>query len=295
MSGKVIGAAVTVRFFMPSPRLAPYISTYYLTEVNIEPGQRIEDWLHPEWANVRIAHNQEWYAALGPAPLQPTPPLIATGPTSYTGHFTTGAARIWGIGIMPLGWARLVDAPAADYADRISDGAAEPVFAGFAPLLERTFGAKPDPAAEAARIDAHLLELLDSRPPVPDEARIRAAHQVLIDEEISSVGEFAARLGISTRSLERLSRRAFGFPPKLLLRRQRFLRSLAQFMLDPSLTWISTLDWHYVDQAHFVRDFKRFMGMSPSSYAAHDHPVLRAAAQARTAAAGAAVQALHRP
>jgi AraC-like DNA-binding protein len=295
MSGKVIGAAVTVRFFMPSPRLAPYISTYYLTEVNVEPGQWIEDWLHPEWANLRIAHNQEWYAAVGPAPLTRTPSLVATGPTSYAGHFTTGPARIWGIGLMPLGWARFVAAPAAVYADRICDGEAEPEFAGFAQLLERTFGAAPDPAAEAARIDAFLLDLLDRCPPSTDEKRIRAAHKVLIDEDISSVGEFAAKLGISIRSLERLSHRAFGFPPKLLLRRQRFLRSLAQFMLDPTLTWISTLDSHYVDQAHFVRDFKRFMGMSPSTYAAHDHPVLRAAAQARTAAAGAAVQALHKP
>jgi AraC-like DNA-binding protein len=295
MSGKVIGAAVTVRFFMPSPRLAPYISTYYLTEVNIEPGQWIEDWLHPEWANLRIAHNDDWYAALGPAPLQRTPKLIATGPTSYTGHFTTGPARIWGIGLMPLGWARLVDAPAADHADRICDGTAEPVYAGFAPLLGEIFAAQPDPAGEAARIDAHLLELLGSRPPAPDEARIRAAHQVLIDEDISAVGGFAERLGISTRSLERLCHRAFGFPPKLLLRRQRFLRSLAQFMLDPAMTWISTLDSHYVDQAHFVRDFKRFMSMSPSAYASHDHPVLRAAARARSAAAGAAVQALHQP
>ena len=295
MSGKVIGAAVTVRFFMPSPRLAPYISTYYLTEVNIDPGQWVEDWLHPEWANLRIAQSDDWYAAVGPAPLQPAPRMIATGPTSYTGHFTTGPARIWGVGIMPLGWARFVDAPAADYADRICDGASEPVYAGFAPLLDGIFGAQPDPAAEAARIDAYLLELLGSRPPAPTEARIRAAHKVLIDEDISSVGEFAQRLGISTRSLERLCHRAFGFPPKLLLRRQRFLRSLAQFMLDPSLTWISTLDWHYVDQAHFLRDFKRFMGMSPSAYAARDHPVLRAAAQARAAAAGAAVQALHQP
>jgi AraC-like DNA-binding protein len=295
MSGEVIGAAVTVRFFMPSPRLAPYISTYYLTEVNIAPGQRIEDWLHPEWANLRIAHNDDWQAALGPAPLERAPRLIATGPTSYTGHFTTGPARIWGVGLMPLGWARLVDAPAADYADRICDGSAEPVYSGFAPLLEAIFTAQPDAAGEAARIDAYLLELLGSPSPAPDEARIRTAHQVLIDADISSVGEFAERLRISTRSLERLCHRAFGFPPKLLLRRQRFLRSLAQFMLDPSLTWISTLDWHYVDQAHFVRDFKRFMGMSPSTYAARDHPVLRAAAQARTAAAGAAVQALHQP
>jgi AraC-like DNA-binding protein len=295
MSGKVIGAAVTVRFFMPSPRLAPYISTCYLTEASIEPGQWIEDWLHPEWANLRIARNDEWHAAVGPAPLRPVPNLIATGPTSYTGHFTTGPARIWGIGIMPLGWARFFSAPAADFADQICDGGTEPVFAGFAPLLGAIFSDKPDPAAEAARIDAYLLELLDRCPPPVDEARIRAAHRVLIDEDVATVGEFAAKLGVSTRTLERLSHRAFGFPPKLLLRRQRFLRSLAQFMLDPAMTWISTLDSQYVDQAHFVRDFKRFMGMSPSAYAAHDHPVLRAAAQARAAAAGAAVQALHQP
>jgi hypothetical protein len=37
------------------------------------------------------------------------------------------------------------------------------------------------------------------------------------------------------------------------------------------------------------------MAMSPSRYAAVEHPVLRAAAQARNASAGAAVQALHRP
>jgi AraC-like DNA-binding protein len=295
MSGNDIGTAVTVQFFMPSPRLAPYISTYYLTEVRIAPGQLVEDWLHPEWANLRIAHHDDWHAAIGPAPLARTPHLIATGPTSYAAHFTTGPTRIWGVGIMPLGWARLIDAPAADYADRFCDAASEPIFADLAPLLDTIFAGEPDAAGEAERIDAHFLALLDRRPPAADEARIRTAHQVLIDEEITSVSEFADRLGISTRSLERLCQRAFGFPPKLLLRRQRFLRSLAQFMLDPAMTWISTLDWHYVDQAHFVRDFKRFMGMSPSAYAARDHPVLRAAAQARTAAAGAAVQALHQP
>lgn len=280
---------------MPSPQLAPYISTYYLTEVAIAPGDRIEDWLHPEWANLRLRQDDNWKAGIGAEPLRHAPELIATGPTSKSAHFVTGAMRTWGVGLLPLGWARLIDAPATDYADRFTDGRAEPAFAHFSPLLDRVFGDTPDPAAEAARIDAFLLEMLAIRPPAEDEPRIHAAHTALIDHTISSVAELAERLGMSARSLERLSLRAFGFPPKLLLRRQRFLRSLAQFMLDPSLTWIRTLDWHYVDQAHFVRDFKRFMGMSPSTYAALDHPVLRAAARARAAAAGAAVQALHRP
>jgi AraC-like DNA-binding protein len=117
----------------------------------------------------------------------------------------------------------------------------------------------------------------------------------LLDPQIETVTDLTDHVGMNVRSLERLSRRAFGFPPKLLLRRQRFLRSLARFMLDPSLTWLSTLDYQYHDQSHFVRDFKRFMGMSPSAYAKLDKPILIAAARARMEIAGAAVQGLHNP
>ena len=287
--------AVSVRFFMPSPALAPYVTTYYLTEVDLPAGETIEDWLHPEWANLRFGSNASWHGAIGAAPLAAVPRFAATGPTCHATRFRNAAMRSWGIGLLPLGWARLIDVPAADHADRTCDGAADRVFAHFAPLLAILFDRSPDPAAEAAAIDAHLVGLLGARSPHEDEARIRAAHQALLDPEIGTVAALAQRIGMSARSLERLSLRAFGFSPKLLLRRQRFLRSLAQFMLDPSLSWIRTLDWHYVDQAHFVRDFKRFMGMRPSTYAGLEHPVLRAAARARAAAAGEAVQALHRP
>jgi AraC-like DNA-binding protein len=206
-----------------------------------------------------------------------------------------GPIRVWGVGILPLGWARLFDARAADYADRSVDGQADPAFVRLAPLADRLFGSTPDPRGEADRIDAHLCSMLADLDSGDDEDRIRMAHAALLDDEIMSVSDLSERLGMSSRTLERFSLRTFGFSPKLLLRRQRFLRSLAQFMLDPSMTWISTLDWHYVDQAHFVRDFKRFMAMAPSFYAAQDHPVMSAAAKARAAAAGAAVQALHRP
>ena len=45
------------------------------------------------------------------------------------------------------------------------------------------------------------------------------------------VGAFGVA-GVSERSFGRLSRRAFGFAPSLLLRRQRFLRTLGAVMLD---------------------------------------------------------------
>lgn len=284
-----------MRFFLPSPQLAPYISTYYLTEVSAGDGTLIEDWLHPEWANLRLSNRDCQQAAFGADKLSPVAPMNACGPTSTSIHFTTGPARIWGVGILPLGWARFTEASAADYADRFCDLTREPAFASLAPLCGELFGDEPEPLAEAARIDAFFMRLLDRTQPSPHEPQLRAAHRSLLDEQINSVGEFAEHLHMSARTLERLSLRAFGFSPKLLLRRQRFLRSMAQFLLDPSLSWIRTLDSHYVDQAHFVRDFKRFMGMSPSAYSTREHPILGAAAKARAATLGAAVQALHKP
>jgi hypothetical protein len=81
------------------------------------------------------------------------------------------------------------------------------------------------------------------------------------------------------------------FRPKLLLRRQRFLRSHAQFMLEARLrAWSAALDWQYYDQAQFVRDFRSFMGMTPSEYADTPHPILEKIMAQRIADQGAAPQ-----
>jgi methylphosphotriester-DNA--protein-cysteine methyltransferase len=60
----------------------------------------------------------------------------------------------------------------------------------------------------------------------------------------------------------------------MLLRRQRFLRSLTDFTVDPSLKWVGALDAAYHDQAQFVRDFREFMGMTPTEYGQRDKPVV---------------------
>lgn len=286
------GGALKIRFFLPSPQLAPYVTTYYLTETEGLGEGTIEDYLHPEWGNVRLAVEGRIAASIGSGPIAEVPRFVATGPTSLSTRFRLSSGRYWGIGLLPAGWARFVDAPARSHADRYAEIAADPAFARLRPLAEAVAGCAGI-AEEHAVIDSHMLGLLDR--PGKDEERTLAAHRALLDTEVESVAALAAAVGISPRSLERLASQVFGFPPKLLLRRQRFLRCLAQFMLDPSLKWLRTMDWHYHDQAHFTRDFRRFMGMSPREYARLDHPVLRAAAIARLQAAGEAVQGLHSP
>ena len=112
---------------------------------------------------------------------------------------------------------------------------------------------------------------------------------------LRSVAELAERSGLNARTLERLCRRAFGFAPKLLLRRQRVMRSLAAFMLRKSGNWSDVIDHHYHDQAHFVRDFRAFMHMSPREYAGLDHPILTAFMPERVRIWGSPAQTLDRP
>jgi len=288
------GPAVKLRFALPAEELRPFITTYYRTEVQCSPNEPwLEDYLHPEWPNLRFMEKGFSEAAIGQGPLETTPPFSVSGPTSLATRFRISSGSSWGIGLMPLGWATFVDGQAGDYADRAVDGLADPAFAALHSLANDLEASDGNFAHEFEIIESHMAGLIGN--PVRNAEKITAINTALVDPEIATVADLAKQVDMNVRSLERLSRKAFGFTPKLLLRRQRFLRSLAQFMLDPSLNWLSTLDHHYHDQAHFVRDFRRFMGMPPSTYSKLEKPFLIAAAQARMEIAGEAVQGLHDP
>jgi AraC-like DNA-binding protein len=264
--------SIEVSFYRLAAVLQPYFTALYMFEIACEDDAPFEDRLHPEWAAMRFTQGQVPVAAIGPAELRPQWPFVVSGPNSQSIHFELRTARIWGLGVLPAGWAKFVDGPARDFADRTVSGMAEPAFRVFAPILEMVQDSSAEPEATARRINAYLLQHADL--PSPHEALVAACHTALRDAEVSSVSQLGERLGLSARSLERLCARYFGFPPKLLLRRQRFLRSLAQFTLDTGSNWSKALDGQYYDQAHFVREFRSFMGMTPREYAEMPHPVM---------------------
>ena len=286
------GCTVTARFYPPPPELRAYFTTFYTTTLEMPAGERVTDWLHPEWAGLRFITGAAPDAEIAGRPPLPPTPFIAHGPTSTTVRFSAGPMRMWGIGLLPLGWATFVGTSAHEFADVIVDGHGDPAFAPFVPLADALIGGEPNPLAELERIAAFFTARVH---PVADEARILACHVALLDPEVGTVAELAEHARLPAYTLERLCRRHFGFAPQLLLRRQRFMRSLAEFMLDPSLKWIGAMDGHYHDQAQFVRDFHRFMGMSPRDYSSRPHPILAEVMRARFESAGAAVQALHPP
>lgn len=278
--------AIDVRFYRLSEALQPYFTALYAFDFECPEGEVVEDYLHPEWTAMRFSVGLVPMGCIGSGELRPQWPFVVSGPTSRPLHFGITSGRIWGLGLQPAGWARFASGSVAELTDTTVDGSVHPAFAPFRPIQDIV----SDPALEAdgiaERINALLME--HEGRPFRHEELIFACQEALRDPDIANVAGLGERLGINARALERLCNRYFGFPPKTLLRRQRFLRSLARYMLDGERVWSSALDEHYYDQAQFVKDFRAFMGMTPSEYGAMPHPIIDRIIAQRMADQGAA-------
>lgn len=283
---------IDVRFFPPPPELEGCFSTFYRATFTMPGGERVRDHLQPEWANLRFFSGDAPDAKIVGGQALSRARFTATGPSALPTEFHLGTTRMWGVGLFPLGWVKFINASAEDMANTLVDGEGHDAYANFAHLPDTLFGEEPDDDAEYQRIIDCFLAL---NKPHPDEDRIMAVHAALVDPNLSNVSELAERSGLSQRTLERLCQRAFGFSPKRLLRRQRVMRSLAAFMLAQGRNWSASIDDHYHDQAHFVRDFRSFMTMSPREYAALDHPILTAFMPERVRIWGSPAQTLDKP
>ncbi len=279
-------------FILPTPALRKYITTYYFFEIEAADGAELADVLHPEWASARFMLEGKIDASIVPHPPQHVPPASITGPTSRACHISCSKAKMAGIGLLPLGWHRLISADASKRANQVLDVNSDPAFAVFASIWQQ-IKAMTDPEHIVAVFDAHLLAALNA--PDTREDEIEALHRALTNPDIADVAQLAETLNMPSQRVERLSRRVFGFPPKRLLRRQRFLRTLGVRLLDPELRWSSVIDAQYHDQSHFTRDFHDFMGMSPRVYLDMPRPISRAAIRARMEALGQPLQVLQRP
>jgi len=72
--------------------------------------------------------------------------------------------------------------------------------------------------------------------------------------------------GMSTRSVERLAKRIYGASPKLWSRKYRALQTAVQIGTGEIGGWgdLACADFH--DQAHFIREFKKLIGMMPTGF-----------------------------
>jgi len=114
----------------------------------------------------------------------------------------------------------------------------------------------------------------------------------LLDETMQNVRHLSRALDLPVHSLARLAKKRFGYPPKILLTRSRFLRSLIALKQTDTARSYSRIDHGYSDTSHFLRDSERFLGMTARRFLALDTPFFDAAVRARQLILGTATPAL---
>lgn len=286
------GLDKTPRMMMwrPAPDLAPYFSGYHLYAVEGNHGEANRGAFEPAGASLRItiAGGEDWRVRpIGGEWLRPGP-VALFGPSSELVWSQSGSGILIGAGVRPRGWLRLFDRPARGAADRIVPG---PSLSHLDPeAISARFGALSDDEQVRQRLDAMLREVL--RPPPADDLAIAAIEAALVDQNVQSVAELGERTGLSLRKLQRLADLAFGFPPKVLLRRARFLRSLHALRAARRGEAAAVIDPQYTDHSHFIRDSRDFLGMSPQAFLDIDLPLMKRSLELRRRVLGAPAQAL---
>jgi AraC-like DNA-binding protein len=267
---------VSVRIRLPAPELRGFITFYYF----VEASEPLTDFLYPEWGNVRFSLSGEWMVLNDQRDPAVAASSVLFGPTDRRGKIVTTGGATAGFGLTPLGWDRLIGGDAGAMANRAREMVDE-LGVDDVPALRAAFQADDgDDAAGAARFDRLLLGLLANRP--PNQPLVLATDRVLRLRP-ADVSTFADQVGVAPRTLHRLCLRAFGFPPKRLLRRQRFLETLGLIRVSPKSRFGELIDEDYFDQAHFNRDFRDFMGMTAREYARTPRALMQAAAAAQVA------------
>ena len=122
--------------------------------------------------------------------------------------------------------------------------------------------------AMVRHVEEFLVPLLPAAPDPAAEEVAAMVGRIVADPALFRVGDAAAMLNVSTRTLQRLFAEYVGASPKWVLRRARLQEAAARADQGADIDWARLADdLGYYDQAHLTRDFTAVVGTSPARYA----------------------------
>jgi AraC-like DNA-binding protein len=181
-----------------------------------------------------------------------------TGPLRL---FPPGGAEVVGIRFRSGAAGALFPLPPREIVGRVVS--LEEVAPGLAAKLLDSVAPVPGRRARAQAL-AHALARVVLREP---DTAVSAAVTRLESDPRSSIGGLGAALGLSPRTIQRRFLEDVGIGPGLLRRILRFRAAFGLLGRLPPGRWTTgAAAAGYFDQAHLIRDFRRFAGAPPSAF-----------------------------
>ncbi len=260
---------IGLRYLTPAASLRSVISSYYIFHADLP---HFSDMMRADLPQLRFMISGGGSYRFGDGSVSLAPPVSLLGPTFGSTRFTvTGPLLVAGIGILPAGWAALIRDDASRFADTVVD-ASDILGAVVHDSLDAMRNA-PSQENIADCMDA-LMRILFARVQEPPLWFTRLTDHWLASTSSPEVDRLVADAGISSRQVERLARRIYGGPPKLLARKYRALKA-ASLLSEGEAGWADVAGDSFSDQSHFIREFKQFTGLTPTQLLNNPSPVTR--------------------
>jgi AraC-like DNA-binding protein len=271
--------SIALDYAAPDPALAEYLSVFYHFRADVP---HFADDERADLAQFRFLLRGRGTYRFADGHVQPGPAIQLVGPTTAPSHVEIdGPVEVFGVGILPAGWGAMIDMDASAMANRVID--ATELFGRELHDAAAAIRAAPDLAAKVAAATPMFARLIADG---PDRSRdfTRAVDAWLAASPSPDIADLVAATGLCRRQIERLCKRLYGAPPKLLARKYRALRAavvLARHQASPA----DLLDHGFYDQSHCIREIKHFTGITPTRLTG-DLPELTRLTLRRTAFAG---------
>lgn len=252
-----------VAYLAPPAELSAYVSAYYLATTD---EAQFEDLERADIAQYRFLLEGDVTVTFGTGETDRFHPVTIMGPRTKASRVSAkGPVRVFGVGLLPAGWAAFTQVPA----DRHVNGLINAV---------DLFGER---VLETAKLLKGMTALKDMGQVMTENARkfsenastvphwfIRAVDQWLEGRLSPDIADLETATNLSRRQIERLCRHIYGSPPKLLVRKYRALRT-ANAIARGDGDWQDFIDEGFYDQAHCIREIKEFVGITPSAVRQH--------------------------
>ena len=235
----------------PAPVLAPWIERYWIINWDLR-GQapHLVQTLPQPYANLVIEADKAC--------------IYGVASQKYT-NLLEGKGRVFGVKFKPGACYPLLQQPLATLTDHSLP--IDRLLGDAGTMWAEATLALDDPAAMCALAD----DFWSPRLPAPDETVTLVGaivNQIMADRTMCKVDDVAHHFGMSRRTLQRLFHRYVGVSPKWVITRYR-LHDAAEQLINGAAVPLATMaqDLGYFDQAHFIKEFKAAVGLSPAEYA----------------------------
>ena len=251
--------------YLPQEALAPFIKCYWTLSAPAaaaEARQRIV----PDGCMEMIFHSGDLYRQYLPdATCIVQPKCFIFGQITQPLEIApTGETRIFSVRFHPDGCLPFISMPVREMDNKAVS--LEQLFGEQGNKLGTMVCAAEDVDTQIGLVENFLLEQIKTAEPGNRIAAISVQTLLQLKGQLG-IDDLAGRLQVNRRQLERKFAAVIGLSPKQLAKIIR-LQAALQMMGKGKYNNLTELAYEngYFDQAHFIRDFKEFTGVTPGEF-----------------------------